>query len=67
MSIRMIARDLYRFRREVERLEKEVKDATSEKGRGAVVELLRKARAEENRLQRMLDGAKEPPSYRRPL
>ena len=66
MSIRIIAQDLYRFKREAERLEKELKVAPPEKGR-ELVELLRKTRSEEKRLQRILDGAKEPPPYRRPL
>ncbi len=62
----MIAKDLYRLKKEVERLEEQVKSAPSEQ-REELKDHLRKQRAELNKMQRMLDGAKEPPSYRRPL
>jgi hypothetical protein len=66
MSIRLIARDLYRLKREVERLEKEMDSAPSEE-RDLLRDLIRKTRAERDRVQRMLDGAKDPPPYRKPL
>jgi uncharacterized protein with PhoU and TrkA domain len=65
MSIRMIAQELYRLEREVERLEKEMKAASFEAGE-VIKERLRKVKAERNRLRKVLDGAKEPPSIRQP-
>ena len=61
----MIAKDLYLLRQEVERLEEQAKDAPFEK-QEELKDILRKKRAELNRMQRMMDGAKEPPSYRKP-
>jgi len=61
----MIAKDLYLLRQEVEMLEEQTKDAPFEK-QEELNDILRKKRAELNRMQRMLDGAKEPPSYRKP-
>ena len=61
----MIAKDLYLLRREVERLEEQVKEASFEE-QEKLKDTLRKKRAELNRMQKMLDGAKEPPSYRKP-
>ena len=66
MSIRLIAKDLYRLQKEVEALEKQVEDAPLEK-RETIRESIRKARAERDRMQRILDGAKEPPACRKPL
>lgn len=65
MSVRMIARDLYRFQQEVDRLEGELKSCPLGK-REEIQDRLRKARAERDRLKHMLDGAKEEPSYRKP-
>jgi len=62
----MIAKDLYRLRQEVERLEKQVKNTPPEK-QDKLKDALRKQKAEVDRMQRMLDGAKEPPAYRKPL
>jgi hypothetical protein len=61
----MIAKDLYLLRQEVEMLEEQVKNAPFEK-QEELKDILRKKNAERNRMQRMLDGAKEPPSYRKP-
>ena len=61
----MIAKDLYLLRQEVERLEEKTKNAPFEKQED-LNDILRKKNAELNRIQRMLDGAKEPPSYRKP-
>ena len=61
----MIAKDIYRLRQEVETLEEQVKNTSSEK-QAEVKDLLRKRRAELIRMQRMLEGAKESPSYRKP-
>lgn len=61
----MIAKDLYRVRKEVERIEKALTEAAGEE-RGRLEEELRRAKAEQRRLQEILDGAKEPPPYRQP-
>ena len=61
MSIRIIARDLYRLRQEVERLEQQIESSSSEK-KEELKDRLRKVRAEHDRTRRILDGAKEPPA-----
>jgi len=65
MSVRMIARDLYRLQQEVDRLESQLKACTPAK-REELEDDLRKARAERDRVKRMLEGAKEEPPYRKP-
>ena len=65
MSIRMIAKELYDLQREVENLEGEIESAPPRE-REAIQERLRKARAERDRMQKMLDGEKAPPSVRSP-
>jgi len=65
MSIRMIAKDLYRLKQDVEMLEEQVESSSSEK-KEELKDRLRKVRAERNRMQRILDGAKEPPAYKVP-
>ena len=64
--IRMIARDLYILRRKVEELEKLLGSAPEEE-KADIEDRLRKLRAERNRMQKVLDGNKEPPSCRKPL
>jgi len=65
MTIRLIARDLYRLEREVTDLEKRIESAPPrEKER--LLEELRKARADRNHMRKILEGAKEEPSCRRP-
>ncbi|MGD8970123.1 MAG: hypothetical protein PVI69_14185 [Desulfobacterales bacterium] len=61
MSIRLIARDLYRLIREVSELEKQIDDAPLEKQK-ALTDELRKATFERDRLRRVLDGSKESPT-----
>jgi len=61
----MIAKDLYRLRQKVEMLEEQAKNVPLEK-QEELNDILRKERAELDRMQQMLDGAKEPPSYRKP-
>jgi uncharacterized protein (UPF0335 family) len=58
MPIRMIAQELYRLIREVERLEKEFKNVPFEQ-QANIKDLLRKAKAERNRLRAILEGKKE--------
>lgn len=66
MSIRLIAQELYRLEKEVERLEKALQDASVDE-RPAFEENLRKMRAERNHVRAMLEGSKDDPSCRRPL
>lgn len=65
MSIRLIAKDLYRLIREVSELEKQIDDAPLER-QEALTDELRKVKAERDHLRRVLDGSKESPtkSYR---
>lgn len=58
MSIRLIAKDLYRLVQEVEKLEKQLAAAPMEQ-HAAIAEALRQARAEKDRLQRALEGQKD--------
>lgn len=58
MSIKLLAQDLYRYQKEVERLEKEMALAPIGK-RTAIEEKLRKAKAEKEFLRRALDGRLE--------
>jgi hypothetical protein len=60
MSIRLIAKDLYRLRQEVERLETELAAAPMAK-QEAIRTRLRQARAERDRLRATLDGRKDSP------
>lgn len=55
MSIKLLARDLYRLQKEVERLEEKLAAAPM-KERVQLQEALRKVRAEKERLRRALDG-----------
>jgi hypothetical protein len=65
MSIRLIARDLYRLQREVENLEALLKNASS-RDRDDVENRLYRLRAERDHLRGILEAKKEPPPYRRP-
>jgi hypothetical protein len=65
MPIRMIAKDLYRLKQKVEQLELEVNTVPASK-KDELEEQLRKARAERDRMRRMLDANKEPALYRKP-
>jgi hypothetical protein len=55
MSIRLIAKDLYRLQQEVEELEKQLETAPFEK-HVKLEEHLRKIKAERDRMRRILDG-----------
>ncbi|RLB23021.1 MAG: hypothetical protein DRG76_05260 [Deltaproteobacteria bacterium] len=65
MSIRMIAKDLYRLQKEVERLERELAHCLPEK-RAELEAALREAKAERDKARQALEGIKEPPPYRKP-
>jgi uncharacterized protein (DUF3084 family) len=65
MSIRLIAKDLYRLQREVDKLEKELENALGS-DRDICQDRLRKAKAERDRIRKILEGTKEPPSTKRP-
>ena len=60
MSIRLIAKDLYRLRQEVERLETKLAAAPMAE-QEAIRTRLRQARAARDRLRATLDGRKETP------
>lgn len=55
MSIKLLARDLYRLQKEVERLEEKLAVASAEK-RSEIEEALRRTRAEKQSVRRALDG-----------
>ena len=55
MSIKLLARDLYRLQKTVERLEEQLAFAPMEK-RVEIEESLRRSRAEKTRVRRALDG-----------
>lgn len=58
MSIRLLARDLYRLQKEVELLEDELATAPMDK-KVAIEAKLRKKRAERNHMRGALDGQLE--------
>ncbi len=55
MSIKLLARDLYRLQKEVERLEEKLATASAE-NRAGIEEALRRTRAEKQSVRRALDG-----------
>ncbi len=58
MSIRLLARDLYRVWREIEALQRQIARAPSSQ-RSTLEESLRRLKAEHARLRQALDGAKD--------
>ena len=66
MSVRLIAKDLYRLQREAEKLEKHLEFTPTGK-RDDLEDQLCKVKAERDRIRHILEGAKEPPPYRKPL
>ena len=58
MSIRLLAKDLYRLVTEVDKLEKQLANAKFEE-QAAINDQLRKLKAERNRLRTALEGRKE--------
>ncbi len=65
MSIKFIARELYRLGRETEDLERRLLEIPNSE-REDLEERLRKVKAERNRMRKILEGAKEDPPCRRP-
>jgi hypothetical protein len=64
MSIRLLAKDLYRLHQEVERLETEL--ASAPLGKQEAIQIkLRQTRAERDRLRATLDGRKDSPRQSR--
>jgi hypothetical protein len=64
MSIRLIAKDLYRLQQEVETLTRQL--ASTPAGQWSPLEeKLRRAIAERNRLRNALEGSKDRPAYRK--
>lgn len=60
MSIRMLASELYRAMKEVEELEKKLKSlGQTAPERAELEDLLRCTKAERDRIQNLLEGAKE--------
>jgi hypothetical protein len=65
MPIRMIAKELYELLQEVEKLEAEIEAAAPHK-REVMRERLRRLKAEQDRMRKILDGEKIPPPFRQP-
>ena len=65
MSIQLIAKDLYRCKQAVERLESDLQAAPAHL-RADLEDRLRKTRAEYRNMRNILEGAKTQPEYRRP-
>lgn len=57
MPIRMIAKELYEAIKAVEKIEKQIENASFEKQQ-ALKDQLRKAKAERNRIRNILEGKK---------
>ena len=55
MSLRLIARDLYRLQQEVDRLEKELVDATLPR-RADLLRRIKAVKRERDSMKRILDG-----------
>jgi hypothetical protein len=65
MSIRIVAKELYRLEQEVQGFEDRLKTATP-KDRDELENHLLRLRAERNHLRGILEAKKEPPPHRRP-
>ncbi len=62
MSIRLLATELYRAKKQVEQLESEL-EKCSPKDKTNIQEELRVARASHDKIRKMLDGAKTPSPF----
>ncbi len=65
MSLKTLARDLYRVSKELEDLEKEFQNAQGPK-KDELMERIFFLRQEKERLKKILEGHKTPPPYRMP-
>ena len=65
MSLKMIARELYQLEREVSKLTKHL-DETPLMDRDVLRDDLRKLKAQRNYMRGLIEGAKDPPPYRKP-
>ena len=65
MSIRLIAKDLYRLQREVERLQEELSTCPPDR-KEELEKRLAEVKAERDRVRSALEGAKAQPPYRKP-
>jgi hypothetical protein len=65
MSIRIVAKELYRLEQEVQGFEDRLKTATP-KDKDELENHLLRLRAERNHLRGILEAKKEPPPHRRP-
>lgn len=65
MSIRLIAKDLYKLQREVEELQKRLEGLRGPEKEELLLRL-QGIRAERDRLKKILEGHKAPPQYRVP-
>lgn len=65
MSIRLVARELYKLQQEVEKLKARIESAPPHE-REAMKDRLRRLKAERNRMRKTLNGAKEPSPFRQP-
>lgn len=59
MFLRMLAKDLYKSQKEVEKLEQQFLEVDSVAEQERVQELLRQARAELEQIRRVMEGRKE--------
>ena len=66
MSIRMIAKELYRLEQKVKELEARIQSAPFHEREG-MKDRLRKLKAERDRMRKILEGEKVPPPFRQPL
>lgn len=64
MSIRFVALELYKLRREVESLEREIETVPVAMEQ-ELLQKLRKLKTERDRMKNILEGKKERPAYRR--
>ncbi len=64
--LKNLARELYRIRRDTEGLESRLRTAAG-KEKVSLEDALRKARAERDRLNKILQGQKAPPTCRKPF
>jgi hypothetical protein len=65
MSIKMIAKELYQLEVQVSKLEKQLEEIPFAE-RDDLIDELRKIKAQREYMRGLIEGAKSPPSYRKP-